>query len=397
MAPATAEESTCAAWQAKGVIPITYWSAYRHKYLRDTLVEWAAQNGQGLTGKIARAVELAPRRGVRSGDDEAEQLIWALREVTGRAAEAFAATSPSAPIDWLPVLEKAGLLGLSISTSPESEHMMASLASQDPRGVTYRYLHPATRHLGGWLTQHLDQIATLRYVCGQGRCPHPGLRRLIRRAIAANDTLPIEIKRLWQIVSSDSFSDRSLARRDAGLSYVRPDFDHWDALQRRRLLRALRPVPLVVPRSEEWFDYFGQDHAPEADDPWSLADLSIGLVTPGRARQLYDDLTGHANAESLLAGLAFEFTALLQEALDWCSVFGRATRLDDPSHFDFPSISSHPQNRRRKEWTVLIELARDSFVALRKTDETCAMAVVRRWRKIDYLTFHRLTLFAATT
>jgi hypothetical protein len=64
-----------------------------------------------------------------------------------------------------------------------------------------------------------------------------------------------------------------------------------------------------------------------------------------------------------LPALLPDFTMLLRDALDLMRELGRANDRSDRSYVHQPSISAHPQNRGFREWTVLIELARDAWLA----------------------------------
>src|SRR5699024_10206570 len=68
----------------------------------------------------------------------------------------------------------------------------------------------------------------------------------------------------------------------------------------------------------------------------------------------------------------------------------------DRSHWDLPSITPHRQNRGVRDWVSLIELLRDSWLAVRAKDSDRAMRIAQNWFELPYPTFKRLALFAAS-
>ena len=66
----------------------------------------------------------------------------------------------------------------------------------------------------------------------------------------------------------------------------------------------------------------------------------------------------------------------------------------DRSHWDLPSISPHWQNRGFRDWVTLIELLRDAWLAIPKSDPERARRIALGWFDIPYPTFKRLALFA---
>jgi hypothetical protein len=61
--------------------------------------------------------------------------------------------------------------------------------------------------------------------------------------------------------------------------------------------------------------------------------------------------------------LLTNFTELLRAALDLMRELDGADDRCDFSYIALPSISPHEQNRHSRGWTLLVELARDSWLA----------------------------------
>ena len=100
--------------------------------------------------------------------------------------------------------------------------------------------------------------------------------------------------------------------------------------------------------------------------------------------------------EEALPILLSDFTGLLRDALDLWSELGYADDTADQSFLSQPSISAHPQNREHQDWTPLIELARDAWLATSVTSPEDAKTEAEVWWRIRYPLFRRLAFFAAT-
>jgi hypothetical protein len=94
--------------------------------------------------------------------------------------------------------------------------------------------------------------------------------------------------------------------------------------------------------------------------------------------------------------LFFDLQQVLRDTLDLYAELGEASEQYDRSHWDMPSITPHWQNRNHHEWTVIIELLRDSWVALSNADKSAAAKLSVIWFELPYPTFKRLALFAAS-
>ena len=79
---------------------------------------------------------------------------------------------------------------------------------------------------------------------------------------------------------------------------------------------------------------------------------------------------------------------------------GGASDKSDLSYIDQPSIAEHPQNRKHRDWTALIDLTRDAWLAVAESshahDRIRARNFAASWIKTPYPLFKRLAFFAAT-
>ena len=83
-------------------------------------------------------------------------------------------------------------------------------------------------------------------------------------------------------------------------------------------------------------------------------------------------------------------------ALDLMRELGGAEDRTDSSYIHQPSISDTPQNRDYRDWTSLIELVRDAWLATTARFPERAQLEVQRWLAMPYPLFRRLVFFAAT-
>jgi hypothetical protein len=99
---------------------------------------------------------------------------------------------------------------------------------------------------------------------------------------------------------------------------------------------------------------------------------------------------------SALPLLLEDFQQLLRDALDLLRELGEADDHSDRSYWDQPSITPHWQNRGFHDWVSLIELLRDSWLAVRANDSARATRIAHNWFELPYPTFKRVALFAAS-
>jgi hypothetical protein len=102
-----------------------------------------------------------------------------------------------------------------------------------------------------------------------------------------------------------------------------------------------------------------------------------------------------AQWQAAVPALLEDMQVLLRDALDLLRELGEADERSDRSHWDLPSISQHWQNRGYRDWVSLIEVLRESWLAVRNVDSTRASRVATTWFEQPYPTFKRLALFAA--
>ncbi len=135
------------------------------------------------------------------------------------------------------------------------------------------------------------------------------------------------------------------------------------------------------------------------------------MATPTRIKDLVDweivlgtdhvhsalkDLRNEVQWQEALPELLPDATGLLRDALDLMRELGSVEDRTDSSYIHQPSISDHPQNRDYRDWTSLIELVRDAWLATAARFPERAQLEVQRWITMPYPLFRRLVFFAAT-
>ena len=180
------------------------------------------------------------------------------------------------------------------------------------------------------------------------------------------------------------------------------DFHRWCEQFRRDGLTVVLRFDLrekLTPRVvlKEPFAWPIEEEDEEADEPERLSRLveaEVVLSTQGVRPQLRELVDDERWAEAL-PELLNEFTGLLRDVLDLMRELGQAEEKSDQSYSSQPSISEHPQNHGFRDWTTLIELTRDAWLATCARSPEVARTAAEAWWQIPYPVFRRLAFFAA--
>ena len=97
-----------------------------------------------------------------------------------------------------------------------------------------------------------------------------------------------------------------------------------------------------------------------------------------------------------LPSLLDDASALLRDAMDLSRDLGGADEMSDLSYVHQPSIGDHPQNQRFRDWTALIELARDAWLETANVQPNRASLTAEAWSLAPYPVFRRMAFFAAS-
>ena len=211
--------------------------------------------------------------------------------------------------------------------------------------------------------------------------------------------LPEALRRIWEIVSSDDYVS-GLQR--ANLPWRIYPLPRWlgngqlNQLARTELLRQLTPFLHFANRSIRMRELEERELTDPERRISYYVEVEVRLVGRDQVKDLVEEIGRDPRRMELLADLSDDLTSLLKSALDLFATAGKASEDDDPSWADQPSISPHGQNHHFKEWSYLIELVRDSFMAITEVRPSGAQGLLERWNTIRYPTFRRLLLHALT-
>ncbi|MBW8311122.1 MAG: SIR2 family protein [Rhizobium sp.] len=425
------EEERANEWQAKNVTPILYREHRRHAYLHKTLRAWAETYRDGVRGKERIVVECAMARPLASTrqDDFVGRLLWALSDPGGLPARRFADLDPVPSLDWLEPLSEEryrhadlGRFGVpprtteddkltfSLTRRPSPYPLAPSMCIVDAGARGSRW-DEVMRQLARWLTRHLDDPGLLLWLVKRGGQLHDDLvwwiehrldelaklerdgntAELARIREGAPNAIPGPLMRaLWRLLLTGRVK-----------SWLR-DFDlyRWrDRFKRDGLTATLRLElrEMLAPRVSlrEPFRWPAEDgEARKMERIKELVEWEIVLSTD-HVHSSLRDLPRDERWNAALPDLLPDVSALLRDVLDLMRELGSAEDRSDLSYMHQPSISEHPQNRDFHDWTALIDLTRDAWLATVAQSPARAALVAQSWWHTPYPLFRRLALFAA--
>lgn len=422
-------------WAARNVTPVLYSDDDGHKYLHKTLNEWANTYRDGIYGKERIIVEHARSRPLKSThqDDHVGRVLWALSDPSGLAAKRFAELDPVPSLDWLePLCEQRygrshlPQFGINPVATPKDGPQFSLFIRPTPYSLA-PWMQPVdtrvvTRmdnvmwHLARWLTRHLGDPELVFWLADRGGRLHPDFGRMIEdrlekldelardgefeelariRANAPNAIPGAAMRVLWRLV----LGNRVLPRHDSGPSVrtynllervKREGLDVASRTQMQTLLTA--HVSLSRP--------FSMPSATPVEDT-SSARLR-DLVYPRIVLALRDSdhwipgLKHRLLAPDTLPHMLHVFNGLLRDTMDLMREVGEADDKGDGSFHLRPSIAAHPQNSRFDNWTLLVDLTRDAWLATVVVAPRSAYLVAESWSTTPYPLFRRLSFFCAT-
>lgn len=406
-------------WRSKGVTPILYDDRNDHEMLHGSLREWSAVYRDGLNGKCSIITQDAA--GLPShveGDGQISRVLWAIMDPSGQPAKAFAELNPIPPVEWLAVfnerrfteedLPRFGILAASRPDHPITFSLLNHPTPYDHGkwmmlcGNTYTIqgaaqLDPVMIQIAHWLGRHLDKPEVLRWVVTNGSSLHPRFSDLISRDLKKDD-LPRPLSTIWRLVCA-----RLTASDHGPLNFFEwiSKFKHggWSVGLRMELRDLLQPlVHFREAFHSEAVREPGDDnektpaHIPRIND---YVNWEIKLRAGENFNHFIADLKKMPEWSQAVVDCLSDFTTCLRDALDLMAELERASEWSDHSYASRPSIGNHPQNHDYYEWTTLIELCRDGWLAAAQHKPNLARSELERWKSIRYPLFRRLVFFAA--
>jgi hypothetical protein len=400
-------------WKAKNVTPILYREHNAHAYLHKTLRAWADTYRDGVLGKERMVTQYATAKPLASTtqDDFVGRMLWALSDQLALPAKRFAEFDPVPSLDWLESLSATrfrhdDLARFGVTPNSKVDDKLAySLVrrpapyARAPSMALVARGHSETSQwddvmlqLARWLTRHLNEPKLILWLAKQGGFLNSQFARLITDVLDKNPPSP-PMSTLWGLMLAGRL--RSYATH-SNLYDWRERFKHNGLTPTLRV--QLRDLLGPRVRLREPFltrAGHGQDTTGAAIRVKDLVDWEVVLGVD-HVHSALKDLAKHARWQEALLELLADATGLLRDALDLMRELGGVEDRHDASYIHQPSISDHPQNRDYRDWTALIELVRDAWVATAARSPERAQLEVQRWIAIPYPLFRRLVLFAAT-
>lgn len=429
------KETDCKAeWAAKNVTPILYRHTKDHRYLHKTLQRWSETYRDGVRGKELIVVKEAIANPLITTieDDFVGRVLWALSDESGLPAKRFADLDPVPSLDWLDPLSESryrhGDLGrFRVPPKAEQDDKLRFSFIRRPSpydrapwitlvdgGAGRSGFDEPMRHLARWLTRHLDDPKLVLWLAKHGGQLHDDLACWVEHRLDEIDKL----------IHEDNNTELERIRASAPSAIPRPmlrtvwrmllsgrvkshfrDFDlyRWqEVFKREGLTASLRLAfrelltPCVELREPFRWDE-GTGEAGEEERPQRLkeiVDWELKLRTD-YAHSTLRDIPNSAEWQVALADLLPDLNLLLRDALELMSELGGANERSDLSYLHQPSISEHPQNRDFHDWTALVGLTRDAWLALSRGSQEQARLVAQQWQQVPYPLFKRLAFFAA--
>ncbi|AKB31812.1 hypothetical protein MSSIH_1122 [Methanosarcina siciliae HI350] len=424
-------------WKAKGVTPLLYEAPKdsngksNHSALHKTLKEWADTYRDGVQGKemiISQHASTPPLTPSRT-DYAVGRVLWALTDEL--AVKHFADLNPVPPLEWLePLSEKQfehrdlSRFGV-VANSTEDKYLRFSIFHRPAPythspwmcivndGTQNGRPDPVMFHLFRWLTRHLNDPKLILWLAKYGDRLHESFVHQIRNRLDELDRLAAngeedEIKRiigdaphaipglpmrtLWRLFVTGRIRSQHLD--DVNL------YRCVDRIKREGLTPSLRMelCENLAPRVALGAPFHLIENTHTLSESMRIKDLvNWELVLQSNdVNSLIDDWSKSQNYQEVLPDLLQDFTLLLRDALDLVRELGDANDRRDSSCIEQPSISDHPQNSNFYDWTALIRLARDAWLATAQIDSEKARYAAEGWWQQSYPVFKRLALFAAS-
>ena len=252
-------------------------------------------------------------------------------------------------------------------------------------------LDSTRKYLGRWIARHLHVPQLLGWVIRSGGYLHPELRAQVRSSLAdASLNIPSRIRILWTVLSNQNPIDH---REHLWTT------DHYSTSASESESRHIESeaVKSIAPRLVA---------CPGPSPHLLLRPLFSKKAKPIRPINACGHLklvSGDENFQYTLESILANSTALSRHADTLTNYLDQALDLIETadneisnSSFYRPSIAEHDQNRNSENWTLLIDLARDSYFKLVDAAPARGDNLLSRWVLSDRILFKRLALHALT-
>lgn len=387
------KETVAKKWEAKGVIPITYFvekkKQYRphgHKRLYDSLEAWVDLFTGGQQEQISIALLESKKPFLSEDNFTQKRLLWALDDKSGKAAEAIwnvESRDETAQVEWLPFFAENGLLD-KISDNDESDGYNGTV-TQAPSAAR---LHQTSRFLTLWMHWHLTEPQLAFWILENGGVPHPDFCNFYRHS-GKQDKFKIQLtdeqKIFWDFITSKKYKASQSNESSLGLRFnTALDFNDDIVLAD---FGELISTKLSIRKN-----IFSR----ESETKTFLKNFEFNLVlkahdAEGLIQQLLENPERYSGFERICE-IACES---LRDGMNTLKSVKQASNRFDNFSIKIASITTHEQNQFPGQIGELIFLIRESFYKLLENNRNAAVILAKRWAEIEYPIFKRLFFFAA--
>lgn len=434
------KEETCEnEWRARNVTPILYYEPEPdcHAHLHNTLCEWAETYRDGVRGKeriVDQYAAVDPSESTPQ-DNFVSRMRWALSDPSGLPAQRFAELNPVPSLDWLaPLSEKIyGHADLArFGVPPEAavdKKLTFSLLNRPPpyplapwmsvidNGAHGSDWDKVMWHLAHWLTRHLDDPKLLLWLAERGGQLHEAMAEEIECRLDELDKLKRDgktaelarirknapraipgepMRTLWRFMLTGYVKSK---RPNLAFHRWCRRFERYDLTSTLRLELRKMLTPRISLGEPSLRQVIARQLATEGEksEPKRIKDLVAWeiVLSTDHVHTNLRDLSNNERWIAALPELLYEFNVLLRDALDLMRELDNDEDRIDSSYIWQPSISEHEQNRKLRDWTALIDLNRDAWLATARQSAGQAALVAESWSNTPYSLFKRLAFFAA--
>ncbi len=382
-------------WLGKNVEPILYCSDNKHELLNGTLVEWARIHTDPIFSRNQIALIELKKTPTGINDPAARRLCWAISD-PATAQEIAKAPPLTADAEyptlaaWIGVLDEAGFLSAA-DHGPQAAPAIAPIADTGLRSLNPPNLGSVTRHLAWWIARHAHVSQVLEWVVRKGSRVHPHFADMIRQQLAKPETpIPPKLRFLWTVVLSNQhdYGSADLWRIDQAKTAALDDERRYLTDE---LIESIRPQLKIMPGPSSHLQFrriYDKTTTPLTPlEACAHTEVSLG------GRELAYGTEDFLAKPEVLARHAWQLTSHLERAIE---LLGQDDGSSRRSIHNRPSIAEHPQNRRRPDWTQLIDWARDSYSALKRVSPAKAAGLLQWWAASPHPLFRRLALHSIT-
>lgn len=421
-------------WRAKNVEPLLFnqdSGGSPFAVLHQTIQEWSRVYTTGVSGKrmIVTAHATHPPKTPSRTDYVAGRMLWALTDA--KAAKHFAKLNPVPPLKWLEHFDESLFdatdlvrFGVTEKIKADDKRIFSVLDRPSPstrsrwmsivsHPISRSNLDEVMRHLAQWLTRHLGNPDLILWIANKGGMLHHDFRIRIENSLSrlrkleadgrsrelseirsnAPEAIPGKaMRKLWQLV----LANRLKGHRGLDLYdwFSRLNSEGLTTGLKLELRDLIRPC-VSLARPYRWLVDSDEEEDKGEKNVENLVSWEIVLSIEHAAATIRDNQAiphWHKGLPNLLE----LFQSLLKEALELMNDLSDSAKGRKLSVLDLPSIESSSQNRDYHEWTVLVSLTRDAWLAVLESDPDRARRIAREWWSEEFLVFKRLALFAVT-